>query len=178
MDTIYTYWWTDLFVVLVAIFLTLTAGIKMRSSIPYGLVAIFISCYLGVMTFTKMSPLWTLLLVLVVTALYAIGLHVFDPEDKESDRKDDKWHFLALFVALIGKAFLATGPVFWAAINGTRVPIWTWLLVGGIVAFIFMARSRRVKKKVSDTFSKPDSGDQAAEGDPVTTKEPAPAAST
>jgi len=150
-------WWADLLVVLTMLIVTLPAAIKLKSSVPYGSIAILIALYLGVMTFTSMSPLWTIFLALMVATLYAIGL-------KKDDNNDDKWHFGALLLALVGKAILAAGPVAWNAVNGTQVPIWTWLLVGGVVALFFMSRSRRVKKKMSDTFSK-------------TNKEPASAAS-
>lgn len=147
MITLDTSWWVDLIAVLVLLFIAFTAAIKQKTSIPYGAFAIVIAFYLGVMTFTTLSPLWTIGVMLIVATLYAIGL-------RKADHNDDAWHFGALLVAVSGKGIVAL----FVATADAMVPFWamllpTLLLVGLIIGIIFLFRSQRIQRWLNAKFS-------------------------
>lgn len=154
-----TLWWLSLVWVIVIIAAAFWVAKKDQSARPIGLVAAgAISFISGWTWFTELSVWWAVLVVLLTTALFVVGMLM-------PDTKDNLWHYGALVVALFGKTLVAAVVATW----GMNVPllvvlVLTAVIITLVVVLVRLLRSPRVKQAMAKSFD-----DQNEEEEPSDT---------
>ena len=113
---------------------------KDDSARPFGLTALPIALTSGWCWFASL-PEWTAwATVSVALVLFLVGM--FSPEDK-----DDKWHYGAVLVALVGKLVAYLAVQLWPVLTGqVEVPVWMLLALILFAMLTFASwRSERVR---------------------------------
>lgn len=122
--------------VAIALALAFWVAWKDQSARPIGFAAVMIGLVTSMCWFTSVSEELSWFTLFLVGIMFVTGMTA-------EDRYDDRWHYLALGIALFGKALLMLIPIIWDVLMGEvpGMPVLVFMLLivltGGLFAWIF-----------------------------------------
>lgn len=138
---------------------------KDQSARPLGAIATLVIAPITALTwFSELPVWWAALVILATAALCLVGM--FMP-----DSKDNWWHYVALVVALFGKAVIAGVVATWGMNVPLLVVIGLAMVIIVLVAMVVrLSRSTRVNAKLAENFDRPEvtvDSDEKSTADPT-----------